>query len=92
MRRIPGCDLVSPNQMVWLGPDKKLWGFDGASAPVDLSAKLAQPLPGLRSMADITDAQLPNAIVRVYNFGRYHLIFVGVIDGRQRRASVGCKL
>lgn len=86
----PGCAgfqavcLVSPNQMVWLGPDKKLWGFDGASAPVDLSAKLAQPLPGLRSMADITDAQLPNAVVRVYNFGRYHLIFVGVsTDGGQ---------
>jgi hypothetical protein len=79
----PGCAgfqavTVVQNQMIWLGPDKKLWGWDFASAPVDLSAKLAQPIPGLRSMADITDAQLPNAIVRVYNFGRYHLIFVGV--------------
>jgi hypothetical protein len=24
--------------MVWLGPDKKLWGWYGASAPVALSA------------------------------------------------------
>jgi hypothetical protein len=69
---------VVQNQMIWLGPDKKLWGFDGASAPVDLSFKLGQPLVGLKSMNDISDAQLPNAIVRAFNFGRYHLLFVGV--------------
>lgn len=69
---------VVQNQLIWMGPDKKLWAWDFSSAPVDLSAKLAQPLFGLRAMTDISDAQLPNVIVRAYTFGRYHLVWVGV--------------
>lgn len=69
---------VIQNQMVWMGKDKKLWSWNFSSAPVDLSAWLGQPLLGLRSMQNISDALLPNVVVRGFDFGRFHLIFVGV--------------
>jgi hypothetical protein len=65
-------------QLMWMGPDKKIWGFDGSSAPIDLSQKLQTPLPGSLSMNDISDAQLPNVVLRVLNFGKKHLLLVGV--------------
>jgi hypothetical protein len=79
----PGCVgpkavTVAQNLMVWLGSDKRLWGWDGADNPVDLSFKIGTPMPGSSSMADISDAQLSFAEVKVYNYGLYHFIVIGV--------------
>lgn len=69
---------VIQGSLVWVGPDKKIWGWDGSTIPIDLSQKLQQPLYSVLSMNDISDAQLPNVIVRGLNFGKMHLIWVGV--------------
>lgn len=73
------CVVTTQSQLIWLGPDKKLWCWDGSNLPLELSFKLAQPslLPGVYSMNDLTDAQLANCELKIYDFGRYHFIVVG---------------
>lgn len=79
----PGCVgpkavTIAQNLQLWLAPDKHVWAWDGAGNPFDLSFKLGAPMPGSASMADISEAQIANAELKVYNFGLYHFVFVGV--------------
>lgn len=69
---------IVQGMLVYMGPDKKLYGWDGANPVVDLSQKLQTPLPGSLSMNDISDAQMPNIVVRSMNFGLNHFIMVGI--------------
>lgn len=69
---------VAQSLMVWLGSDKRLWAWDGADNPIDLSFKIGTPMPGSSSMDDINEAQMANAELKVFSFGRYHFILLGV--------------
>jgi hypothetical protein len=78
----PGCVgpkavTIAQNLMVWVGYDKRIWAWDGASNPVDLSWKIGTPMVGSKSMEDLADAQLQNVEIKVFQRGRYHFILLG---------------
>jgi hypothetical protein len=66
--------VVTPQYLVWLGKDKKLWAWDGVNTPINASDQLGKPLPGSLSMEDLSDSELPNLELRYYTFGRYNLL------------------
>jgi len=73
---------VTPTHLVYLGRDRKLYAWDGASPrPIEVSKKLAKKLRGSLSMEDISKADLENAEVRWYSFGRYSYVMVLVNTG-----------
>jgi hypothetical protein len=49
---------ATPNHLLWLSPDKRLWAWDGANRPIEVSAALAQPLEGSWSMDDLSSANI----------------------------------
>ena len=49
---------VTPNHLLWLSPDKRLWAWDGANRPIEVSAALAQPLEGSWSMDDLSSTDI----------------------------------
>ena len=69
---------TTPKYLVWLGTDKHLWGWDYVNDPVDMSRALGKPLANFNqlSMDDLSTAQLANAEVRYYAFGRYKFVVV----------------
>ena len=76
----------TPTHMIWLGSDKRLYVWDGVNPPIDASRQLGKPLvnvsgaaitsPYTLSMDDLSTAQLANAEVRWYAFGKYKFILV----------------
>lgn len=62
--------VVTPQYLVWLGKDKKLWAWDGVGVPINASDQLGKPLPGSLSMEDLADSELANLELRYYSFGR----------------------
>lgn len=74
--------VLTPTHLVYLGKDRKLYGWDMSSAkPVNLSVNLGKPLLGSMSMDDISDSDVANAEVRWLSFGRYSFIAVLVNTG-----------
>ncbi len=74
--------VVTPSHLVYLGRDRKLYGWDMASPrPINLSANLGKPLLGSMSMEDISDADVENAEVRWFSFGRNSFLMVLVNTG-----------
>lgn len=73
---------VTPTHLVFLGRDKKLYAWDGSSPkPIEVSKSLAKQLLGSLSMEDISSADIENAEVRWYSFGRYSYVLVLVNTG-----------
>lgn len=66
--------IATPQYLVWLGKDKKLWAWDGVSTPINASDQLGKALPGSLSMEDLSDAELANLELRYYSFGRYNFL------------------
>ena len=74
--------VVTPRHLVYLGRDRKLYGWDMASPePINLSVNLGKPLLGSMSMEDISDDDVENAEVRWFSFGRNSFIMVLVNTG-----------
>lgn len=78
----PGCAgfklvLVTEHYMIWLGPDKRLWAWDGTypAIPMEISKKLKIKQTGIGlSMQDLSDDQLAQCELRWYEFGEYDLV------------------
>lgn len=68
--------IATPQYLVWLGPDKKLWAWDGVNTPINASDQLGKPLPGSLSMEDLTDSELANVELRYFSFGRYNYLIL----------------
>lgn len=66
--------VATPQYLVWLGKDKKLWAWDGVNLPVNASDQLGKPLPGSLCMEDLADGELTNVELRYYSFGRYSFL------------------
>lgn len=73
---------VTPTHLVFLGRDRKLYAWDGQSPkPIEVSKKLAKQLVGVKSMQDISAADIENAEVRWFSFNRYNYVIVLVNTG-----------
>lgn len=71
----PRCVCVLGGWLLWLGIDKKLWAWNGASEPIEISWKIARrDGGGMLAMEDLSAAQLATAELRGYSFGRYQLM------------------
>ncbi len=71
--------LVTPTWMVWLGVDRKLWAWSGQGQPIEVSWKIARADGSDQlSMESIDVAQLANAELRWYSFGRYNFVLAFV--------------
>lgn len=78
----PGCVgkkavVVTPTHLVWLSPDKKIYAWDGSSAPIEISSMISKPLSGTFSMQGLTDAQMVNAELKWFSFGRHNYLILG---------------
>lgn len=72
-----GMDLicVTPTWLAWVSPDKKVWAWNGAGDPIEVSWKIARADGSTQlSMENISDAQLENGQLRWYSFGTYSVL------------------
>jgi hypothetical protein len=61
--------------LLYLGVDKKLWAWNGAGEPMEVSWKIARrDGSGMLAMEDLSSSQLANCELRVYSFGRYSCV------------------
>lgn len=78
----PGCAgsklvCTTPAWMAWVGPDKKIWAWNGSAEPVEISWKIARADGSNQlSMESIDDTQLANGELRWYSYGRYNLLML----------------
>jgi hypothetical protein len=75
----PKAVCVTPTHMVWVGNDKKVYAWDGAGLPVEISADIRKPTSAnssVFSMQDLDDSQLANCEVRWYSRGQYSTVVV----------------
>lgn len=76
----PGCAgpklvCTTPIWMAYVGPDKKIWAWNGQHDPVEVSWKIARADGSSQlSMESIDATQLANGELRWYSFGRYNLL------------------
>ena len=69
--------VVTPTWFAWVSRDKKLWAWNGASDPFEVSFKIARADGSQQlSMESITDAQLANGQLRWFTWGRYNLVIL----------------
>lgn len=68
--------VATPQYLVYLGKDKKLWAWDGVNTPICASDQLGKALPGSLSMEDLTDSELSNVELRYYSFGRFNFLLL----------------
>jgi hypothetical protein len=67
--------VVTPNWLAWLSKDKKLWAWNGAGDPLEISFKIARADGSQQlSMESISSAQLAAGQLRWFSFGRYNII------------------
>jgi hypothetical protein len=78
---VAGRDAVcdTPFGIAWLSPSKRLWMWNGASSPTDLSSIISQSgLPLSYGMDDLSAADLSRAVVRWFSYGSTHFLAVFV--------------
>ena len=84
--------VTTPAYTVWIGPDKKMWAYNGlVSSSQDIPAQAAElsypidtSLAGTVSMNDLTASQLSGAILLYFSYGSLHyLILFANTDGTQ---------
>lgn len=66
----------TPTHLCWLSPDKRLWAWDGANLPIEVSKALAQQLDGSWSMDDLTDSQLDRVELHYLARGSYRWLIL----------------
>lgn len=76
----PRAVTASPNHLIWLSPDKRLWAWDGVQGdlPIEISAALAQPLDGSWSMNDLSDTDLNRVELFYLAQGSFRFLVVAV--------------
>ena len=78
----PGCAgpklvCTTPKWIAWVGPDKKIWAWNGQTDPVEISWKIARADGSSQlSMEAIDDSQLSQGELRWYSYGRYNLLML----------------
>jgi len=61
--------------LIWLSVDRKLWAWNGAGEPVEVSWKISRrDGSGMLAMEDLSSSQLASCELRAYSFGRYSVI------------------
>ncbi len=70
------CVDVTATHMIWMSPDKKLWAWDGAHTPIEMSLYQRTQVLGTLSMSDVNSATLENAVLRYFSYGDKHLILL----------------
>ena len=76
---VAGRDAVcdTPFGIAWLSPSKRLWMWNGASSPTDLSSIISQSgVPLAYGMDDLSAADLSRAVLRWYSYGSTHFLAV----------------
>lgn len=83
--------LVTEHYMIWLGPDKRLWAWDGTypAIPQEISKKLKISQTGIGlSMQDLSSDQLAQCELRWYEYGQYDLV---VLVASSNTATINTK-
>jgi len=94
----PGCAgskllCTTPQWMAWVGPDKKIWAWNGYGDPVEISWKIARADGSNQlSMESIAEDQLSQGELRWYSFGRYNILMLLVATQPQLGYFDWCQL
>jgi hypothetical protein len=66
----------TPFGMAFLSQSQRLWLWKLGGTPTEISGNIAQAYPGTYGMEDLSIADLPNARIIWYSYGKVHLIGV----------------